>query len=94
MMAVSVWASAIAEESPRSAKPSRVAMLCTKSGEEVSGLTKTCYYGCAKSEAGMTIAAYEACPRWTPRWRLNRNSQFGPSGNSLVKDRTNYLHDH
>jgi hypothetical protein len=70
-------APAIAEDASRSAKPSRVPLLCTKSGEQVSGLTKICYYGCAKSEGALTVTAYEACPRWTPRWRLNRNSQFG-----------------
>jgi hypothetical protein len=26
------------------------------------------------------VNLYDDCPSWTPRWRLNRNSQFGPSG--------------
>jgi hypothetical protein len=73
-------ASAIAEEAPRTAKPSRVPLLCTKSGEKVSGLTKICYYSCAKSEGAMTVTTYEACPHWTPRWRLKRT--FGPIENS------------
>jgi hypothetical protein len=82
LAAFTVSASAIAEGEPRNVKPSRVPMLCTKSGQQLSGLTKTCYYGCPKSEGAMTIRAYETCPRWTLRWRLNRNSQFGPIRNS------------
>jgi hypothetical protein len=75
-------ASAIAEELPRTAKPSRVPMVCAKSGEQVSGLSKVCYYTCAKSDGAMTVATYEPCPHWTPRWRLNRTAHAGPTGNS------------
>ncbi len=75
---VAVSTSAIAEEAPPIEKPSRVAFICTTSGQQVSGLTKTCYYNCTGRERAMTIRAYESCPRWTPRWWLNRNSQFGP----------------
>ena len=74
---------AIAEGSPLTVKLSRVAFLCTESAELISGLTKICYYNCARSEGAMTVATYEACPRWTSRWRLNRNgSHFGPSANA------------
>jgi hypothetical protein len=75
---VAVSASAIAETTPQTERPSRVAIICTKSGDQVSGLTKTCYYNCVGGERAMTTRAYESCPSWTPRWRLNRNSQFGP----------------
>src|SRR5664279_5710368 len=77
-----VSASANAEEAQLTLKPSRVAIFCTNSGEQVSGLTKVCYYNCARSEGALTTKTYESCPRWTPRWQLNRNSQFGPSANS------------
>jgi hypothetical protein len=74
---------AIAQGSPLTVKPSRVPFLCAESAEQISGLTKVCYYNCARSEGAMTVTTYEACPRWTPRWRLNRNgSHFGPSVNA------------
>ena len=69
-------ASVMAEESSRTEKP-RLLGICNKSGEQVSGLTKICYYTCAKTEGGMKVTTYEACPSWTPRWRLSRN--IGPS---------------
>jgi hypothetical protein len=72
---------AMAEESSRTAKPPKVPIICTKSDEQVSGLTKICYYTCAKSEGAITVATYQACPRWTTRWRLNRSGHFGPSAN-------------
>jgi hypothetical protein len=72
-------APAIAEEAPRTARPSRMAMFCTKSGQQTSGLTKVCYYDCAGSEGAIAVKAYDHCSRWTPRWRLNRTGQFGPS---------------
>jgi hypothetical protein len=73
-------ASAIAAESPDSSKPFSVAMVCTKSSQQTSGLTKICYYDCAGSEGAITVKTYEPCPRWKPRWRLNRTGPFGPSG--------------
>jgi hypothetical protein len=73
---------ALAEQSPLTAEPYRLPLLCTKAGEKISGLTKICYYSCATSEAAMTSAMYEACPRWTIRWKLNRNAQFGPNESS------------
>jgi hypothetical protein len=70
--------SAFAEQSPLAGKTYRLPLLCNKSGEKISGLTKICYYSCAKSEGAVTATMYEACPRWTAAWQLNRNAQFGP----------------
>lgn len=75
-----VSASAIASESPDPAKPFKVAIVCTKSSQRASGLTKICYYDCAGSEGAITVKTYDACPRRTFRWRLNRTGPFGPSG--------------
>jgi hypothetical protein len=77
---LTVSASAIAAEPPGTEKPFRVAMICTKSGQQTSGLTKICYYDCAGSEGAITVKTYEPCPRWKPHWRLNRTGPFGPSG--------------
>jgi hypothetical protein len=74
-------ASAVAAETPRTAKASGVPLLCTSSGQKTAGLKKICYYSCRSSEGAIMVAAYDACPRWEPRWRLNRNAQFGPSEN-------------
>jgi len=43
-------------------KPMRVAMLCTKTGEQVSGMNKICYYNCAGSQAAITVGAAQLCP--------------------------------
>jgi hypothetical protein len=61
-------------------EPSTVALICRTAGARVSGLTKVCYYKCAGKEGAFTTRLYEQCPSWTPRWRLNHNRQFGPSG--------------
>jgi hypothetical protein len=74
-----VSASATTAETPSSAKPFKVAMFCTKSSQQTSGLTKICYYDCAGKEGAITVKPYEPCPRWKPRWRLNRTGPFGPS---------------
>jgi hypothetical protein len=79
---LAVSSSAFAEQSLLTAEPYRLPLLCNRSGEKISGLTKICYYSCVKSEAAMTAAMYEACPRWTARWNLNRNAQFGPNESS------------
>jgi hypothetical protein len=79
MAALMISASAIAGVAPRhQAKSSKAAILCTKSGFKSAGLTKICYYDCGGSEGATTVKVYEACARWTPRWRLNQSSQFGP----------------
>ena len=80
LAAFTVSTSAIAEESPRAVKPSRVAIFCKKSAEQISGLTKICFYDCGGSEGATKVTTYEPCPRSTPRWRLNRTGPFGPSG--------------
>jgi hypothetical protein len=58
------------------AKPSH--FVCHKITEQVGGLTKTCYYDCGGWEGGQQQYIYDHCPDWTVRWRLNRNTQFGP----------------
>ena len=55
-----------------------VHLVCQKSGERVGGLKKTCYYDCGAWEGGRQEYVYDHCPSWTLRWRLNRDSQFGP----------------
>jgi hypothetical protein len=84
LAAFTISASAIAAESSPLEKPFRVAVFCTKSGEQTSGLTKVCYYNCVKSEGALTVKTYEACPGWTPRWRLNRAGHFGPNPRQLM----------
>ena len=71
--------SASATEAASGAKPIKVAVFCTKSSQQSSGLTKICYYDCAGREGAVKVKVYDACPRWTPRWRLNRSGPFGPS---------------
>jgi hypothetical protein len=80
LAALAVSLPAIAEDAPRAAKPSGTSLICKKSSEKTSGLTRICYYDCGKSEGAMKARTYEPCPRWTPRWRLSRAGLFGPSG--------------
>jgi hypothetical protein len=82
LAAFAVSASTIAAAPPPGATPFEVAMFCTKSSQQTTGLTKICYYDCAGSEAAMTARIYEPCPHRTLRWRLNRAGRFGPSVNS------------
>jgi hypothetical protein len=77
---LAVSAPAIAEEAPHTAKPPGMALICKKFSEQTSGLTRVCYYDCGRSEGAITARTYEPCPRWMPRWRLNRTGPFGPSG--------------
>jgi hypothetical protein len=79
-MAVFAASTSAAVEDASAIKPSTVAIICTAAGARVSGLTKVCYYKCARSEGALTTRLYEHCPSWTPHWRLNQNRQFGPSG--------------
>ena len=82
LLALAIFAAstpAIAEEAPRSAKPTKISMLCTKSGQQTSGLTKVCYYSCGEAEGAISVKPYDSCPGWTPRWRLNKTAQYGPS---------------
>lgn len=57
--ALAVSASTLTAEQP---KPFKVAMFCIKSGEQISGMNKICYYNCAGSEAAITVKSYELCP--------------------------------
>jgi hypothetical protein len=77
---LTICASAVAAESLREANKFKGTLICTKFGDRSSGLTKVCYYDCSGFEAATAVNVYDECPSWTPRWRLNRNSQFGPSG--------------
>ena len=43
-------------------KPMRVAFICFKTGEKVSGMNKICYYDCLGSEAAITISSVQLCP--------------------------------
>ena len=40
----------------------KIAVLCFKTGEQVSGLNKICYYNCLGSQAAITIKAFQLCP--------------------------------
>ncbi len=37
-------------------------ILCFKTGEQISGMNKICYYNCAGSEAAITVGVAELCP--------------------------------
>jgi hypothetical protein len=80
-LAVVAASASSAFAAPPTGGPFRLPLLCTRSGEKISGLTKICYYSCAKSEGAMTATTYEDCPRWTARWQLNQSAQFGPNEN-------------
>ena len=66
-------------------KPTHAHLICHKTGERVGGLKKTCYYDCGAWEGGLLENVYDHCPSWTVRWRLNRNSQFGPRPRSKAR---------
>ena len=38
------------------------AVTCFKTGEQVSGMNKICYYNCAGSTAAITISSVALCP--------------------------------
>lgn len=38
------------------------ALACFKSGEQVSGMNKVCYYKCIEGTRAITISAVELCP--------------------------------
>jgi hypothetical protein len=78
VLALTVFtACAIAAEARDSAKPFTVNMICTKSSQQSSGLSKVCYYNCGETEGAMRVQIYDVCPL---RGRLNRTGSFGPSG--------------
>lgn len=52
-----------ANQSPvPAAHPILVAATCFKTGEQVSGMNKICYYNCLGSEAAITVGAASLCP--------------------------------
>jgi hypothetical protein len=78
----SLSASSITAGPPETIEPLRISLVCTKSTQKTSGLTKICYYHCGGSEGAMTAKPFESCPHRILRWRLNRNAAFGPSANA------------
>lgn len=46
------------------AKPTRLAIMCFKTGENSppGSMTKVCFYNCVGSEAAITIPAVSICP--------------------------------
>ena len=42
--------------------PVQVAVMCFKSGEEVSGMNKICYYNCLGSTLAINVSAVSLCP--------------------------------
>lgn len=53
---------AITPEATEPDTRTRVALMCFKTGERISGLNKICYYNCAGSEAAITIKSHQLCP--------------------------------
>lgn len=44
------------------AKGVRLALTCFKSGEQVSGMNKICYYNCLGSQTAINVGSVEICP--------------------------------
>ncbi|CAN7651260.1 hypothetical protein LJR225_005139 [Phenylobacterium sp. LjRoot225] len=61
-LAALTFGAATPQKAPPAEKPIRVAMMCTKTGEQVSGMNKICFYDCAGSAAAITIGAVQLCP--------------------------------
>jgi hypothetical protein len=40
----------------------RLAVVCFKTGEQISGINKICYYNCMGSAAAITISVAQICP--------------------------------
>jgi len=51
-------------QSPKPAKPAgiQVAVVCFKSGEQVTGMNKICYYDCMGSPVAITLSSVSLCP--------------------------------
>lgn len=43
-------------------KPVRLALMCFKTGEQVSGMNKICFYNCAGSDAAISVSSAQLCP--------------------------------
>lgn len=56
-LALSVLANTPAE-TPRN----ELAAVCFKSGEQLSGMNKICYYNCMGSTVAITISSVQLCP--------------------------------
>ena len=39
-----------------------LALICFKTGEQISGMNKICYYNCNGSQAAITIGSTSLCP--------------------------------
>jgi hypothetical protein len=48
-------------EPPRQSFP-QVAVMCFKTGEQISGMNKICYYDCLGSGTAITIRSTQLCP--------------------------------
>lgn len=58
----SAWNWEDAQATP-SVKPIRAsAVTCFKTGEQISGMNKICYYDCLGSGYAITIKSHELCP--------------------------------
>ncbi len=55
-------ATAYGKTSDFSALSSTSNLLCFKTGEQVSGMNKICYYNCGGSPAAITVKAFKLCP--------------------------------
>jgi hypothetical protein len=43
-------------------QPLNIAVTCFKTGEQISGMNKICYYNCLGSAAAITISSVQLCP--------------------------------
>ena len=86
-MRIALTLVALAASMPAWAQPAQATHLfCHKTGERIGGLTKTCYYDCGAWEGGLQKYVYDHCQDWTVRWRLNRDSQYGPRTRRTATD--------
>ena len=54
--------SSLHKEATPPAREIQVAFMCFKSGEQISGLNKICYYNCLGSTTAITIRSIDLCP--------------------------------
>ena len=50
------------EHKSQNAPPLQLAVTCFKSGEQISGQNKICFYNCLGSKAAITIKSFQLCP--------------------------------
>ena len=53
---------ATVHQTPAPAPEKRVAVKCFKSGEQISGFNKICFYNCMGSTRAITISSTSLCP--------------------------------